>query len=524
MLMPAPVVYGTTRPRSIIMASPKGQSPASQHRDDVDRAQERTLAAGGGTGSLADIRVAEQHESVLRSALPGDPNPTSTAPAADAGNVKSQGVKVAAEEREHGSKVATAVFNETAELAGAQELQSEVGASTTDQQLPQKSSHDAPPSEASSPSKPPRKKHKPSPKAARLSFEDELQADEKESYSLAESTARRFQKERSGGVSASRPTPYSEASHLQPSTSEPSRSLLSDKTNSSQTLGPAKSERPYMEDRHAIVPGFTFAPRGGMAAAQDGLQRSYCAVFDGHNGAKAAEYASRRLHIILGADRSLPFGGSIGPQRFQEEASVSTAMMRAFEQVDQEILAMTKEQGTRDGCTALVALLLGQALYIANAGDSRAVLCNSDGSVERLTTDHKPNLDAERKRVESVGGHLEFHGCWRVASGDMPMRLAVSRSLGDLDFKVPLPVVSAKPDVHTLRLRPPHMCVILGTDGLWDAVSDAAAGQIVLSSLQASASKADGDAKAAADALVASALKLGTLDNVTALVMLFQWD
>ena len=44
----------------------------------------------------------------------------------------------------------------------------------------------------------------------------------------------------------------------------------------------------------------------------------------------------------------------------------------------------------------------GDVLYAAHAGDSRAVLCRG-GSALRLTEDHKPNLPAERERVESAG-------------------------------------------------------------------------------------------------------------------------
>ena len=42
------------------------------------------------------------------------------------------------------------------------------------------------------------------------------------------------------------------------------------------------------------------------------------------------------------------------------------------------------------GCTAVVALLLGQRLYVANAGDSRAVLCRGNNEAVALSEDHKP--------------------------------------------------------------------------------------------------------------------------------------
>lgn len=41
------------------------------------------------------------------------------------------------------------------------------------------------------------------------------------------------------------------------------------------------------------------------------------------------------------------------------------------------------------GCTAIVALAVGTSLYVANAGDSRGVLCRG-GLAYALSEDHKP--------------------------------------------------------------------------------------------------------------------------------------
>lgn len=44
--------------------------------------------------------------------------------------------------------------------------------------------------------------------------------------------------------------------------------------------------------------------------------------------------------------------------------------------------------GKQSGCTAVVAILDGRDLYVANAGDSRCVLCRN-GKVVEMTADHK---------------------------------------------------------------------------------------------------------------------------------------
>jgi hypothetical protein len=57
------------------------------------------------------------------------------------------------------------------------------------------------------------------------------------------------------------------------------------------------------------------------------------------------------------------------------------------------------------GTTAVVALLGRHSLWVANAGDSRAVLCRG-GAALPLSQDHKANRDDEVARVQAAGGHV----------------------------------------------------------------------------------------------------------------------
>lgn len=50
---------------------------------------------------------------------------------------------------------------------------------------------------------------------------------------------------------------------------------------------------------------------------------------------------------------------------------------------------------------------------------------------------------------------------------------AVSRALGDVDYKEPRELISAQPDVSYIRLQPGNdTFVIYATDGLWCALTD----------------------------------------------------
>jgi hypothetical protein len=43
------------------------------------------------------------------------------------------------------------------------------------------------------------------------------------------------------------------------------------------------------EDRHAIIAHWRPLGSNGRPLPDDGIERSYCAVFDGHNGSRSAE-------------------------------------------------------------------------------------------------------------------------------------------------------------------------------------------------------------------------------------------
>lgn len=57
----------------------------------------------------------------------------------------------------------------------------------------------------------------------------------------------------------------------------------------------------------------------------------------------------------------------------------------------------------KSGSTAVCALVSPQEIFVANCGDSRAVLCSS-GEPVFSTQDHKPVLPGEKERIQRAGG------------------------------------------------------------------------------------------------------------------------
>ncbi|KAG9129314.1 hypothetical protein Leryth_015688 [Lithospermum erythrorhizon] len=183
-------------------------------------------------------------------------------------------------------------------------------------------------------------------------------------------------------------------------------------------------------------------------------------------------------------------------------------MQRLFRLADQAIA----DEGTIDeacGTTALTAMFLGKRLMIANAGDSRAILCRG-GVFTQLTEDHRPDSNKEKKRVEESGGFIE--------DGYLNGELGVTRALGDWFLKYPngeksSPLIS-EPDVFEFMLSDDDEFLIIACDGLWDVLSNQEAVNIVRKEM-----KMHGDPRRCAQELVYQAMRRDSADNVTVIVV-----
>jgi len=79
------------------------------------------------------------------------------------------------------------------------------------------------------------------------------------------------------------------------------------------------------------------------------------------------------------------------------------SILKAYEGTDEAILSHNPDLG-RGGSTAVTAILVdGQKLWIANVGDSRAVLSRK-GQAIQMSIDHEPNT--ERGSIEKKGGFV----------------------------------------------------------------------------------------------------------------------
>uniref|UniRef100_A0A8C1SZ54 Protein phosphatase 1G n=1 Tax=Cyprinus carpio TaxID=7962 RepID=A0A8C1SZ54_CYPCA len=128
-----------------------------------------------------------------------------------------------------------------------------------------------------------------------------------------------------------------------------------------------------------------------------------------------------------------------------------------------------EEPGSDSGTTAVVALIRGKQLIVANAGDSRCVVSEKGKAVD-MSYDHKPEDELELTRIKNAGGKVTMDG--RVNGG-----LNLSRAIGDHFYKrnKALPpeeqMISALPDVKVLTLSEDHEFMVIACDGIWNVMS-----------------------------------------------------
>ncbi|KAL2324256.1 hypothetical protein Fmac_023314 [Flemingia macrophylla] len=290
---------------------------------------------------------------------------------------------------------------------------------------------------------------------------------------------------------------------------------------------------------------------------------TYVGVYDGHGGPEASRFVNKRLFPYLHSNHSLRFSYVLKmeahgfaplsvvwiilvtapfhpdfpyyslypilhkPEFATEQGGLSVDVIKkAFSATEEEFLHLVKRkfpispQIASVGSCCLFGAISNNVLYVANLGDSRAVLGKRDRErrdspvvAQRLSTDHNVADEEVRREVEALhpdDSHIVVYtrGVWRIkgiiqdldalTSCDFLLCLSyvfaslVSRSIGDVYLKkpdffqqfgnpIPLkrPVMTAEPSIIIRELESEDLFLIFASDGLWEQLSDEAAVQIV---------------------------------------------
>jgi protein phosphatase len=220
-------------------------------------------------------------------------------------------------------------------------------------------------------------------------------------------------------------------------------------------------------------------------------------VADGVGGAEAGEVASR-LAIKAFVNAALETPDWI---LLLEDEVFSSEVIRRTKQRYRRVGGMLNEQAGANpalkgfGTTMTLALTLGEDVFVAHVGDSRAY-CLREGTLIQLTRDHttaQSMADQGIIRQAEVATHR--------------LRHILTRALGAYGKDV-------EPDVHRYHLQDQDR-LLLCTDGLTDMVNDQTIARIL---------GEDRPAGELSQLLIDEALNAGGKDNVTAVVACYRFD
>jgi serine/threonine protein phosphatase PrpC len=218
-------------------------------------------------------------------------------------------------------------------------------------------------------------------------------------------------------------------------------------------------------------------PDFGMFVVADGMGGH-------HDGEKASALTARLVSHYVSRELYLPL---LNPQNDNEGGRPT--IMEIMRQAVQEANRVVTQQVPEGGTTLTAAAIMGDLVYIAHVGDSRAYVLDK-GHLEQLTRDHslvQRLIELEQLTPEEALEH--------------PQRNVLYRAIGqNEDIEV---------DAITRRL-PPGARLLLCSDGLWNIVPEQ---EIVNTVITAT------NPQSACEALVRLANERGGPDNISVILV-----
>ncbi|KAG9136948.1 hypothetical protein Leryth_013802 [Lithospermum erythrorhizon] len=235
---------------------------------------------------------------------------------------------------------------------------------------------------------------------------------------------------------------------------------------------------------------------GSLSLLDSGPYGTFVGVYDGHGGPETSRYINNHLFQNL--------------KRFTtEHNSMSVDVIKKAVQATEEgfVSVVAKQWPTNPqiasvGSCCLFGLICGGTLYVANLGDSRAVLgrvVKATGEVlaVQLSAEHNASQESVRQELHSMHPDdpqivVLKHNVWRVKG-----LIQISRSIGDVYLKKaefnrePLyakfrlresfsrPILSCEPSIYVHELQPHDQFLIFASDGLWEHMTNQEAVDIV---------------------------------------------
>ena len=274
---------------------------------------------------------------------------------------------------------------------------------------------------------------------------------------------------------------------------------------SSKQVGPLKSFsyntfqglfKDYNEDRVSVC---SLVKKPSSSKMKTWPKISYFAIFDGHGGEECSEFLKNNYMNYLIENANFPF-------------DIKLSMIESFQKIEDDFFKLkckdNLEDSDKSGSCALVSVIFDNKIYIANIGDSRAIMSIGGGTkVKQLTADQKPDNikeferalkngskiylddnddpDRDESKIEFIKDKAELEKMKEIKENSKeekifrvyPSDLAVMRTVGDIKAKkkefggIPGTIINI-PEVYIFDINSSDDFIVMGCDGIFDDLSN----------------------------------------------------
>ena len=250
-------------------------------------------------------------------------------------------------------------------------------------------------------------------------------------------------------------------------------------------------------------------------------QSSFYSLYSGHSGKFCSDYLKSNLSSLIFSSPEFP-------------RNTKKALFSSFVQADQDFLKLAKEQGNISGSCALVVLMIGDKCFVANTGDTRAIISIGQGkAVTAISADHKPSETSEYNRIIQAGGKVSSDKILNDRKENInigplfvqPGKLKFSRSFGDIDAKDTdfcgnPNVVIPDPHIKSFPIKPEQDFIFVGTGSIFERMGSREICEIVFKNARLYSKKGLGIVlSTSVEEILSETVDRGCSENATAIII-----
>ena len=254
---------------------------------------------------------------------------------------------------------------------------------------------------------------------------------------------------------------------------------------------------------------------------------SFLGLYNGKFGKSCSNFLRDELHNFIIKNKNFP-------------KDPIKAINEGFTNAEKEFQKKISETPSdKSGSCALIALFIDDKVYIANCGDSRAILSMNNGKdikvlnkIHRITSpisNEKICEQSEIKRIKENGGKILLTKTGKAKI--LPGKLSITRSFGYENLKNEKfggkeGVIIEKPDIEEIKINDKEFdYLILGSNGIFQKLTSVQSIKCIQNLIDEQNNLDIGSihqlAGSCVDVLIKTSLIMGSADNVTCIFIGF---